>query len=102
MGFRSVLPPSGLPVISVQLLGNYHIYPGDSKTFRIAATGDAPLSYQWQENGTNIVSATGTSLTLTNVQLGIYYISVEVSNGLGLIMSSSAELDAVPSGIGEL
>ena len=70
-------------------------------TLRIAAIGDAPLSYQWQENGTNIISATGTSLTLTNLQKGIYYVSVEVSNGLGLIMSSSDELDVTPSTIGE-
>jgi formylglycine-generating enzyme required for sulfatase activity len=100
-GFRSVLPHSGLPVITVQLPVQQHIHPGDSKTFRITATGDAPLNYQWQENGTNIISATGTSLTLTNVQTGIYYISVEISNGVGFITSQSAELDVTPSTIGE-
>jgi hypothetical protein len=101
IGFRSVLPHIGLPVITVQLPVQKHIHPGDSGTFRIAAIGDAPLSYQWQENGTNIVSATGTSLTLTNIQLGIYYIAVEVSNGVGSTMSQTAELLVSSGTIGE-
>jgi formylglycine-generating enzyme required for sulfatase activity len=100
-GFRSVLPHIGLPVITVQLPYQCHIYPGDRVTFRVAAIGDAPLNYQWQENGTNIVSATGTSLTLTNVQEGIYHISVEVSNGVGSITSQTTELDVTGGTIGE-
>jgi len=36
--------------------------------FNVAVSGDAPLSYQWQLDGTNIGGATGSSLVLTNVQ----------------------------------
>src|ERR1035438_348179 len=39
-----------------------------SATFTASAAGTAPLSYQWRLNGTNIAGATGTSLTLSNVQ----------------------------------
>ena len=52
IGFRSVLPHIGLPVITVQPLAQQQVAPGDSVMFTIAAIGDAPLSYQWQENGT--------------------------------------------------
>ena len=38
---------------------------------------------------------------LTNLQIGIYYISVEVSNGVGSTTSQTAELDVTPSTIGE-
>ena len=41
---------------------------GTNVTFQVAATGTAPLAYQWRFNGTNLAGASGTSLTLTNVQ----------------------------------
>jgi hypothetical protein len=41
---------------------------GSSPTFTVAAAGTAPLSYQWQFNGTNLSGATNTSLTLAGVQ----------------------------------
>ena len=36
---------------------------GVTATFSLAATGDAPLTYQWRFNGANLSGATGTSLT---------------------------------------
>jgi len=59
------------------------------------------MYYQWQENGSDLVSATGASLTLTNLQLGVYFIDVVVNNGVGTAISPSAELDVVPSSVGE-
>ncbi len=50
-------------------------------------------SYQWLFNGTNIAGATGTSLSLSNVQpaqAGIY--AARVSNAFGSVMSSNAVL----------
>jgi len=90
IGFRCVLPQSGLPVITVQPLDR-RVSQGGSVTFSVIATGAAPLNYQWQKNGTDIVLATGASLTLTNVRSGGYY-SVVVSNGVGSVTSRSAHL----------
>jgi len=55
----------------------------------VAETND--LTFQWQYDGTNIAGATNSSLTLTNVQLGIAgTYSVIVSNSVGAITSSNA------------
>lgn len=70
---------------------------GANVTFTVNATGTAPLVYQWQFNGTNLVGAVGTSLTLTNVQMsdaGGY--SVTVSNTAGATNSSIASLTVNP------
>ncbi len=42
---------------------------GSNAFFTVTATGTAPLSYQWQFNGTPIAGATTTNLTVTNVQV---------------------------------
>ncbi|MGD0208940.1 MAG: immunoglobulin domain-containing protein [Verrucomicrobiota bacterium] len=68
---------SSLPVSQSQA-------PDLSVTLSGAATGTPPLSYQWLGNGTNISGATGTSLTITNLQtsnIGTY--SLVVSNVAG-------------------
>ena len=41
---------------------------GQNDTLSVAATGTAPLSYQWYKNGTAITGATSLSYVLTNVQ----------------------------------
>jgi hypothetical protein len=75
---------------------------GTSAAFGAAATGTAPLSYQWQFNGLNLLGATGTGLTLNNVQAsdaGIYV--VVVTNSGGSIISAAAVLTVwVPPTIG--
>ena len=42
---------------------------GDTVTFTVTASGTPPFSYQWLFNGTNILGATGATLTLPNVTL---------------------------------
>jgi len=66
---------------------------GGNVTFSVTATGTAPLSYQWQFNGTNIGGATAADLTLSNAQLsqaGNY--QVVVTNLSGSVTSSLATL----------
>jgi Leucine-rich repeat (LRR) protein len=66
---------------------------GTSATFNINATGTAPLSYQWQFNGTPISGATTSSLTLNNIQLsdaGNY--TVAITNVAGSLTSPVATL----------
>jgi pectate lyase len=64
------------------------VVTGATSTFTAAATGTAPLSYQWSKDGTNVSGATGASLSITNVQLsaaGSY--TLAVSNVAGTITS---------------
>jgi uncharacterized repeat protein (TIGR03803 family) len=75
---------------------------GTTVMLSVAALGDQPLFYQWQENGTNLtdggtISGSATStLTLANVTVangGNY--SVIVSNGLYAVSSDEAVLTVV-------
>ncbi len=67
---------------------------GNSAGFTVAATGTAPLSYQWYFNtNTSVAGANSAMLTITNAQLvdaGVY--SVLVTNHFGAITSSQASL----------
>ncbi len=68
-------------------------YFGSSASFQVTANGSKPLAYQWMFNGTNVLNATNSTMTLTNLansNAGIY--SVLVSNSTGSIISSNAML----------
>jgi autotransporter-associated beta strand protein len=70
----------------VYLNGNYH----QSVTLTSATVGGSP-TYQWYLNGNPVAGATGSSLTLSNVQItsgGNYY--VVASGGFGSVTSSIA------------
>jgi len=69
------------------------ITQGMNVTFNVAASGTAPLGYQWRLGGNNIAGAIGASYTRTNAQTtdaGNY--SVVVSNVAGTVTSSDAAL----------
>jgi len=71
---------------------------GQSASFFVFATGDAPLSYQWSFNGTNLAGATNATLNLTAVvpsQAGLY--SVLITNLSGSTNSDAATLSTPPS-----
>jgi hypothetical protein len=66
---------------------------GANVALSVAAAGRRPLTYQWLFNGTNLMAATNSLLTLTNVQFlnsGTY--AVVVTNAYGAITSSNAIL----------
>ena len=92
VGTGGKCPLSSPPAISTQPT-NQTVTAGGAANFSVIASGSLPLSYQWRLGGTNIVGATNTILTLTNVQLvqaGNY--TVLVTNTLGAILSSNAVL----------
>ena len=67
---------------------------GQSATFTVSASGSAPLSYQWQRNGTNIAGATAASYTIINAQpgdSGAQFRAV-VTNSVGSATSNAATL----------
>jgi alpha-tubulin suppressor-like RCC1 family protein len=81
-----------LPSITAQPAGCTNIV-GATINFNVVADGSAPLNYQWQANGTNLVDATNATLTLNNItldQAGIY--SVTIANDAGSVTSSNAVL----------
>jgi hypothetical protein len=90
-------PPAGVAPTITQQPTNVTAHVGDNVSFGVVAAGTAPLSYQWRFGGTNLAGQTGTSLSLTNVQLvnaGNY--SVLVTNAFGSILSSDAPLNVLP------
>jgi len=67
---------------------------GQTASFSVAATGTAPLSYQWQKNAAAISGATSTSYTTpvtTSSDNGALFTAV-VSNTAGSVTSSAASL----------
>jgi hypothetical protein len=93
----TVLAPPEPPVI-VQSPVDQTVTEGDTATFEVVASGTAPLSYQWQRNGTSIAGATQTAYSLSDAQLtdsGSEF-SVVVGNDSGTVTSASAELTVLP------
>ncbi len=73
------------------------LFTGFNATFNVLAGGTPVLNYQWSFNGTNLVGATTSSLTLSNLQVsqaGTY--SVQISNYFGSAVSSNAVLSVNP------
>lgn len=88
------------PSISAQPISQA-VNSGQTATFSVTASGTAPLSYQWTENGTNIPGATTSSFTTTattNADNGSQFCLI-VSNLAGTVTSTSATLsiNAPPS-----
>jgi phospholipase/lecithinase/hemolysin len=86
----------GQPIITNQPTNETASLFADA-TFRVIATGDAPLSYQWRFNDGDLIGKTGTALTVTNVQrmnAGNY--SVIVTNLSGSVTSQVATLTITP------
>ena len=73
---------------------------GQTATFTVVATGTAPLSYQWQKNGTAIIGATSATYTTpatTSADNGAQFVVV-VSNVAGNVTSNAATLTVNAAG----
>jgi alpha-tubulin suppressor-like RCC1 family protein/Zn-dependent metalloprotease len=85
----TVLSP---PTITTQPVGR-SVPLGLPASFSASATGDSPLSYQWQLNGTNIPGATDTTYAISAAgtnDFGVYHLVV--SNAVGVVTSADALL----------
>src|SRR5207244_3015608 len=73
---------------------------GQTATFTVTATGTAPLSYQWQKNGTAIGAATTASYTTpaTTASDNGDQFTVVVSNAVGSVTSTAASLTVTTTG----
>ena len=80
------------PVITLQPRSDV-VFAGGRMEFRVAATGQRPLGYQWQKNGSVLPNETNASLLFPTVRFadaGNY--AVTVSNAIGTVPSSAATL----------
>jgi hypothetical protein len=84
------------PTIETEPAGGI-AFPGDTFSFSVNAYGQN-LAYQWRKNSTNLLNATNSILTLTNLALaatGDY--QVTVSNPISFTNSAVASLQVVPT-----
>src|SRR6266478_1162499 len=90
---RGATPPATLPSITTQP-ASQTVTAGQTAAFTVAATGTAPLTYQWKKNGTAVSGATSSSYTTpatTSSDNGAQF-TVVVSNSAGSITSNAATL----------
>lgn len=74
---------------------------GDTVSLTVAATGAAPVRFQWRKNGSTLPGATGSSLVFSPAQLtdsGSY--DVLIGDGINPDLASSVAVVAVISGPG--
>jgi hypothetical protein len=86
-------PQTSAPAITTEP-GSQNVTLGHAATFSVVATGTAPLSYQWQRNGTAITGATASSYTTAATTLadnGATF-KVTVTNSSGAVTSAAATL----------
>ena len=96
----TVNPAVVMPTITTQP-SNQTVTAGQTATFAVLASGTAPLSYQWQKNGTNITGATSASYTTpatTSADSGSAF-QVIVSNSKGNITSNAVTLTVTAAAV---
>lgn len=86
-------PTPTAPSISTQPQ-SVSVTVGQTATFNVAATGTAPLSYQWRRNGTDIAGATSASYTtpVTTLADSGAQFTVVVTNAVASVTSAVASL----------
>jgi glucose/arabinose dehydrogenase len=85
--------PVGVPLVATQPVDAFHS-SGETAQFQVTAAGNAPFSFQWTRNGSDIPGATLANLVLQNVQLpdsGALF-SCKISNLNGAVESNAALL----------
>jgi HYDIN/CFA65/VesB family protein/Ig-like domain-containing protein/centrosomal CEP192-like protein/immunoglobulin I-set domain protein len=81
------------PTITTQP-GSKTVTAGQTATFIVAATGTAPMTYQWKKNGTSMSGATSSSYTTpaTTTSDNASQFTVVVNNSAGSATSTAAIL----------
>jgi len=94
--FCASMAEAAAPVITAGPVSQT-VSTGQNATFSVSATGSL-LRYQWMKGGSPISGATGSTLSLSNVQsTDAYPYSVSVSNSQGTVVSDLASLIVVNS-----
>jgi len=79
----------------------HSVTAGQAATFSVAATGTAPMTYQWSRNGSPIIGATSSLYTtaLTAASDNRSQFTVRVSNSAGNVVSIPATLTVKPASL---
>lgn len=87
-------PPAAVAPTITQQPASVTVTAGQPASFTVAATGTAPLAYQWQRNGVAIAGATSTTYTVAATVLGDSAAAFRavVSNVAGSATSDAATL----------
>jgi hypothetical protein len=86
------------PVLTAQPAAQA-VTAGTDVVLAVSATGTAPLTFQWQRDGTTLPGATNPTLPLGPVQLGdAGSYTVVVTNPAGSVTSAAATLSVAPPG----
>jgi xanthomonalisin len=81
-----VLPPA----IASSSVTNRTIQCGSNNlTFAVAASGTPPLNYQWNFDGSPVLSATNSNFSVTNLHLPNHTVSVQITNAYGGLASNA-------------
>jgi hypothetical protein len=98
MLFATIMAATSQPIITGQPT-NKSVSIGAAVSFRVfAVTTNPPITYRWRLDGTNLSSATNSSLSLISIQLanaGTY--DVVLADSAGSITSQIATLDVDPT-----
>jgi len=92
-GYHSLALVNTGPVTFLNPPYRQTIFKGSNAVFNPAVLGLAPINFQWQQNGTNVLNATNAVLQLSNAQLsetGNY--RLVGSNAFGVVTSAAAML----------
>lgn len=95
----AVTAPAAVPPTITLQPADLALTAGQGATFTVAATGTAPLAYQWQRNGAAIAGATGTTYSIATTVLadsGATFRAV-VTNAAGSATSNNATLTVTAS-----
>ncbi len=87
------------PVVLTAQPSSANVTAGQTATFSVAATGSAPINYQWRRNGTAIAGATAANYTTpaTAVADSGALFTVLVSNAANTVTSNAATLTVTPA-----
>ena len=95
---KTSTPPVDSPPVITAHPVNKTVSAGMTATFSVGVTGTAPLSYQWQKNGINILGATNSSYTTPATALADSGATFRctVANAYGTATSNTAVLTVNP------
>jgi outer membrane protein assembly factor BamB len=96
-------PTATAPAITTQP-ASASVVVGNTATFTVAASGTAPLSYQWQKSGAAIAGATSASYTTPAAAIAdnSAMFSVVVTNSAGSVTSGNAALTVNATAVGDV